>query len=76
MTRIDDENLTHADHAALARALAEPGVSMNAEEFALLLDEAARDDELATMIRQGNLTGALLLAQWNAFERANPYYGT
>jgi hypothetical protein len=55
-TAPDDEPLTAADRAAIARALAEPGIAISAEELAALL--AAGDDE------------AIVAARFAAIERA------
>jgi hypothetical protein len=56
----DDEPLSAADHAAINRALAEPGITLSA-------------DELAALLAAGQVAEALGAAKFNAFERQHPF---
>lgn len=69
---LDDEPLSAADRAAIDRALAEPGITLSADELAALL-AAGGDDEVRDLITAGHIAEALGLAKFNAFERAHPF---
>lgn len=64
----DDETLTAADHAALARALAEPGIALTADELAQLL--AGADDEVHALLAAGRVAEAIGVARFNLAEAA------
>lgn len=63
----DDESLTDADRAAIDRALAEPGITMSADELAELI-AAGGDDEVRELIAAGRVAEALGLASFNIAE--------
>ena len=66
---LDDEPLSPADHAAIDRALAEPGIALSADELAALL-EAGGDDEVRELIAVGLVAEAIGVARFNAAEVA------
>lgn len=66
-TTPDDEPLTAADYAAIARALSETGIAITADELAQLLT-AGGDDEVRDLIAVGRLDAALGLARFNIAE--------
>ncbi|NTU85563.1 MAG: hypothetical protein HGA45_40450 [Chloroflexales bacterium] len=68
----DDEPLTAADRAAIARALTEPGIALTADELAQLL--AGADDEVHDLLAVGRVAEALGVARFNAFEQQHPFY--
>jgi len=63
-----DEPLTAADHTAIARALAEPGIALTADELAQLL--AGADDEVHELLATGRVAEALGVAKFNQAEAA------
>ncbi|HMQ35147.1 MAG TPA: hypothetical protein PKD53_30795 [Chloroflexaceae bacterium] len=65
----DDEPLSDADRAAIDRALAEPGISLSADELAALL-AAGGDDEVRDLIAAGRVAEAIGAARFNAAEAA------
>jgi hypothetical protein len=65
----DDEPLSDADRAAIDRALAEPGITLSADELAALL-AAGGDDEVRELIAAGKVAEAIAVARFAAFERA------
>ena len=67
-TAADDETLTDADRAAIARALAEPGITLTADELAELL--AGADDEVRALIAAGRVAEAIGVARFNLAEAA------
>lgn len=67
----DDEPLTAADHAAIARALAEPGIVLTADELEQLL--AGADEEVHELIAAGRVAEAIGVARFNAFEQQHPF---
>ena len=69
---IDDEPLSDNDRAAIERAAAEPGIVVKLDQLEQLL--AGGDNEVAALLAAGKLDEALLVARFNAFERANPFY--
>jgi hypothetical protein len=76
----DDEPLSDADHAAIARALAEPGIVLTADELEQLL--VGLDDEVCALLAQparsafaaGHVAEAIAVVRFNAFERQHPFY--
>jgi hypothetical protein len=69
---VDDEPLSDADRAAIDRALAEPGITLSADELAALL-AAGGDDEVRDLIAGGHVAEAIGVAKFNAFEREHPF---
>ena len=63
-----DEPLTADDHAAIARALAEPGITLTADELTALL--AGADDEVHELIATGRVAEAIGVARFNLAEAA------
>jgi hypothetical protein len=66
-TAPDDEPLTAADRAAIARALAEPGIAITADELAALI-AAGGDDEVRELLAAGLVAEAIGLARFNVAE--------
>jgi hypothetical protein len=64
----EDDTLTHADHAAIDRALAEPGITLSADELAALL--AGADDEVHDLLAAGRVAEAIGVATFNQAEAA------
>jgi hypothetical protein len=69
------EPLTAADRAAIARALAEPGIAITADELAALLAQPARsaiaaggDDEVRELLASGQVAEAIAVARFNVAE--------
>jgi hypothetical protein len=62
----DDDALTADDRAAIDRALAEPGITLIADNLAELL--TGLDDEVRELIAAGRLAEGLAVARFNAFE--------
>jgi len=65
----DDEPLSDADRAALDRALAEPGITLSADELAALLATGG-DDAVRDLIAAGRVAEALDVARFNLAEAA------
>ncbi|NTU79283.1 MAG: hypothetical protein HGA45_07750 [Chloroflexales bacterium] len=61
-------HLTTADHAAIARALAEPGIALTADELEQLL--AGADDEVHDLLAAGRVAEAVGVARFNLAEAA------
>ena len=68
-TAPDDEPLTAADRAAIARALAEPGIAITADELAALI-AAGGDDEVRELLAAGQVDEAIAVARFNIAETA------
>ncbi|MEI8305481.1 MAG: hypothetical protein WCF99_00315 [Chloroflexales bacterium] len=66
-TAPDDEPLTAADRAAIARALAEPGIAITADELAALI-AAGGDDEVRDLLAAGQVAEAIGVARFNIAE--------
>jgi hypothetical protein len=66
-TAPDDEPLTAADRAAIARALAEPGIAITADELAALI-AAGGDDEVRDLLAAGQVIEAIAVARFNIAE--------
>ena len=66
-TAPDDEPLTAADRAAIARALAEPGIAITADELAALIT-AGGDDEVRELLASGQVAEAIAVARFNVAE--------
>ena len=66
-TAPDDEPLTAADRAAIARALAEPGIAITADELAALI-VAGGDDEVRELLAAGQVAEAVAVARFNMAE--------
>ena len=66
-TAPDDEPLTAADRAAIARALAEPGIAITADELAALI-AAGGDDEVRELLAVGQVAEAIAVARFNVAE--------
>lgn len=64
-----DEPLSHADRAAIDRALAEPGITLSADELVALL-AAGGDDEVRELIAAGRVAEAIGVARFNQAEAA------
>jgi hypothetical protein len=65
----DDEPLSDADRVAIDRALAEPGITLSADELAALL-AAGGDDEVRDLIAAGRIAEAIGVARFNQAEAA------
>lgn len=66
---LDDEPLSDADRAAIERALSEPGIALNADELAALL-QVGGDDEVRELIAAGRVAEAIGVARFNQAEAA------
>lgn len=64
----DDEILTAADLAAIDRALAEPGITLTADELADFIE--GLDDEVRELVAAGRVAEAIGTARFNVLELA------
>jgi hypothetical protein len=66
-TAPDDEPLTAADRAAIACALAEPGIAITADELAALI-AAGGDDDVRDLLAAGQVAEAIAVARFHIAE--------
>ncbi len=69
---LEDDALTADDRTAIDRALAEPGITLTADELSALL-AAGLDDEVRELIGAGRVAEGIAVARFNAFEQQHPF---